>query len=87
MQGNLRFPTRVFRSISLAAKDLLRKMIYKDSSRRLTAEQALSKFSIIMYSFWVEIFLDLNLGNCLLSLIMKKENVMLWKLYVFNGLI
>lgn len=41
LRGNLRFPTRVFRSVSSAAKDLLRKMICRDVSRRLTAEQAL----------------------------------------------
>lgn len=45
LRGNLRFPTRVFRSVSPAAKDLLRKMICRDASRRLSAEQALSKFS------------------------------------------
>ncbi|EXB93181.1 Phosphoenolpyruvate carboxylase kinase 1 [Morus notabilis] len=41
LRGNLRFPTRVFRSVSPAAKDLLRKMICRDVSRRLTADQAL----------------------------------------------
>lgn len=43
MRGNLRFPTRIFRSVSPEAKDLLRKMICKDVSRRLSAEQILSK--------------------------------------------
>lgn len=43
LRGNLRFPTRIFRSVSSAAKDLLRKMICRDVSRRLSAEQALSK--------------------------------------------
>ncbi|CAL5364999.1 unnamed protein product [Camellia sinensis] len=41
MRGNLRFPARVFRSVSSEAKDLLRKMICKDVSRRLSAEQVL----------------------------------------------
>ncbi|KAI9185269.1 hypothetical protein LWI28_005767 [Acer negundo] len=41
LRGNLRFPTRIFRSVSPAAKDLLRKMICRDASRRLSAEQAL----------------------------------------------
>lgn len=43
LRGNLRFPTRIFRSVSSAAKDLMRKMICRDVSRRLSAEQALSK--------------------------------------------
>ncbi|KAJ0078917.1 hypothetical protein Patl1_23184 [Pistacia atlantica] len=41
VRGNLRFPTRIFRSVSPAAKDLLRKMICRDVSRRFSAEQAL----------------------------------------------
>lgn len=41
VRGNLRFPTRVFRSVSVEAKDLLRKMICKDVSRRFSAEQIL----------------------------------------------
>ncbi|KAL5561116.1 hypothetical protein UlMin_030863 [Ulmus minor] len=41
MRENLRFLTRVFRSISPAVKDLLRKMICRDVSRRLTIDQAL----------------------------------------------
>ncbi|KAK2637931.1 hypothetical protein Ddye_025726 [Dipteronia dyeriana] len=41
LRGNLRFPIRIFRSVSPAAKDLLRKMICRDVSRRLSAEQAL----------------------------------------------
>lgn len=46
VRGNLRFPTRVFRAVSGEAKDLLRKMVCKDVSRRLSAEQVLSKLSI-----------------------------------------
>ncbi|XP_047327232.1 phosphoenolpyruvate carboxylase kinase 2-like [Impatiens glandulifera] len=41
LRGNLRFPPRNFRSVSSEAKDLLRKMICKDVSRRLSAEQVL----------------------------------------------
>nr|GLL27882.1 phosphoenolpyruvate carboxylase kinase 2-like isoform X2 [Ipomoea trifida] len=41
LRANLRFPTRIFRSVSPEAKDLLRKMMCKDPSRRLSAEQVL----------------------------------------------
>ncbi|XP_047940224.1 mitogen-activated protein kinase 13-like [Salvia hispanica] len=41
LRGNLRFPSKIFRSVSPEAKDLLRKMIYRDPSRRLSAEQVL----------------------------------------------
>ncbi|CAA2983827.1 phosphoenolpyruvate carboxylase kinase 2-like [Olea europaea var. sylvestris] len=41
LRGNLRFPSRIFRSISPEAKDLLRKMICRDVSRRLSADQVL----------------------------------------------
>ncbi|KAJ1409340.1 Serine/threonine-protein kinase, active site [Sesbania bispinosa] len=41
VRANLRFPSRIFRSVSPAAKDLLRKMICRDSSTRISAEQAL----------------------------------------------
>ncbi|KAJ4830818.1 Phosphoenolpyruvate carboxylase kinase 1 [Turnera subulata] len=41
IRGNLRFPPRVFREVSKEAKDLLRKMICRDASRRISAEQAL----------------------------------------------
>lgn len=43
IRANLRFPTRVFCSVSPAAKDLLRRMLCKDVSRRFSAEQVLSK--------------------------------------------
>lgn len=43
LRGNLRFPTRIFGSVSTEIKDLLRKMICKDVSRRFSAEQVLSK--------------------------------------------
>nr|ABZ89189.1 hypothetical protein 46C02.15 [Coffea canephora] len=41
LRGNLRFPHRLFRSVSPEAKDLLRKMICKDVSRRISADQVL----------------------------------------------
>lgn len=41
LRGNLRFPPRLFRGVSKEAKDLLRKMICRDVSRRISAEQAL----------------------------------------------
>ncbi|XP_047956950.1 phosphoenolpyruvate carboxylase kinase 2-like [Salvia hispanica] len=41
LRGNLRFPPKIFRSVSPEAKDLLRKMICRDPSRRLSAEQVL----------------------------------------------
>ncbi|KAL3835426.1 hypothetical protein ACJIZ3_010162 [Penstemon smallii] len=41
LRGNLRFPPKIFRSVSPEAKDLLRKMICRDVSRRLSAEQVL----------------------------------------------
>lgn len=48
LRGNLRFPPRTFRNISPSAKDLLRKMICRDVSRRFSAEQALSEcFSLL----------------------------------------
>jgi len=43
LRGNLRFPTRIFRSVSPEAKDLLRKMLCKDASKRLSVEQVSSK--------------------------------------------
>ncbi|OIW13794.1 hypothetical protein TanjilG_31683 [Lupinus angustifolius] len=41
VRGNLRFPSRLFRSVSSSAKDLLRNMICKDASRRFSAQQVL----------------------------------------------
>ncbi|KAJ8425295.1 hypothetical protein Cgig2_018999 [Carnegiea gigantea] len=41
LRANLRFPFRVFRSVSPQAKDLIRKMLCKDVSRRFSAEQVL----------------------------------------------
>ncbi|XP_051116064.1 phosphoenolpyruvate carboxylase kinase 2-like [Andrographis paniculata] len=41
LRANLRFPAKLFRSVSPEAKDLLRKMICRDVSRRFSAEQVL----------------------------------------------
>lgn len=41
LRANLRFPSRIFHSVSPAAKDLLRRMLSKDVSRRFSAEQVL----------------------------------------------
>ncbi|KAK7337956.1 hypothetical protein VNO77_18550 [Canavalia gladiata] len=41
VRSNLRFPTRIFRSVSSAAKDLIRKLLCRDPSRRISAHQAL----------------------------------------------
>ncbi|KAI5649555.1 hypothetical protein M9H77_35560 [Catharanthus roseus] len=41
LRANLRFPTRTFSSVSPAAKDLLRKMLCKDVTRRYSADQVL----------------------------------------------
>ena len=49
LHSSLRFPTRVFSSVSPAAKDLLRRMLCRDVSRRFSAEQVLSKFWFTKY--------------------------------------
>ncbi|KAM0885867.1 hypothetical protein ACQ4PT_030041 [Festuca glaucescens] len=41
LRGTLRFPPRVFASVSPEAKDLVRRMLCRDVSRRLSAEQVL----------------------------------------------
>ncbi|CAL1396361.1 unnamed protein product [Linum trigynum] len=41
LRANLRFPPRVFQSVSPKAKDLLRRMLCKDVYRRFSAEQVL----------------------------------------------
>lgn len=64
MRGNLRFPIRAFQSVSPAVKDLLRKMLCKDVSRRFSAEQVLSKpiftfiLIIIFYLFFYTLDFD-----------------------------
>lgn len=44
LRANLRFPTRIFGWVSPMAKDLLRRMLSRDVTRRFSAEQALRKF-------------------------------------------
>ncbi|XP_078173738.1 phosphoenolpyruvate carboxylase kinase 2-like [Carex rostrata] len=41
LRGNLRFPLRIFEGVSASAKDLMRRMICRDASRRFAAEQVL----------------------------------------------
>ncbi|XP_057783496.1 phosphoenolpyruvate carboxylase kinase 1-like [Salvia miltiorrhiza] len=41
LRANLRFPRKVFSSVSPEAKDLLRRMLCKDISRRFSADQVL----------------------------------------------
>uniref|UniRef100_A0ACD5ZF97 Uncharacterized protein n=1 Tax=Avena sativa TaxID=4498 RepID=A0ACD5ZF97_AVESA len=41
LRGTLRFPPRAFASVSPEAKDLLRRMLCRDVSRRISAEQVL----------------------------------------------
>ncbi|KAF2285462.1 hypothetical protein GH714_004709 [Hevea brasiliensis] len=41
LRGNLRFPVRAFHGVSSAVKDLLRRMLCRDVSKRLSAEQVL----------------------------------------------
>lgn len=61
LRANLRFPTRVFHSVSPAAKDLLRRMICKDVSRRFSAEQVLSKLINFFFSVSLpRIFMKIN---------------------------
>ncbi|KAK4746728.1 hypothetical protein SAY87_025765 [Trapa incisa] len=38
VRANLRFPPKLFRSASASAKDLIRKMVCRDASRRISAE-------------------------------------------------
>ena len=56
MRGNLRFPTRIFLGVSAEAKDLLRRMICKDVSRRLSAEQVLSTSSLFFAAFSLDLY-------------------------------
>jgi calcium/calmodulin-dependent protein kinase I len=44
LRANLRFPTKIFGWVSPMAKDLLRRMLSRDVTRRFSAEEALSKF-------------------------------------------
>ncbi|KAK8965862.1 Phosphoenolpyruvate carboxylase kinase 1 [Platanthera guangdongensis] len=57
VRGNLRFPTAVFSGVRSSAKDLIRRMLCKDVSRRLSAAQVLGMyvplfvFSLFPFSF------------------------------------
>lgn len=66
LRANLRFPTGAFHSVSPAAKDLLRRMLCKDVSRRLTADQVLSKSLINFIIYFLFIYLFLNIHRNLL---------------------
>ncbi|KAF7848819.1 hypothetical protein BT93_L1536 [Corymbia citriodora subsp. variegata] len=49
LRANLRFPPRFFRSVSSTAKDLLKKMLCRDASRRPSADQVLSHQWVTSY--------------------------------------
>lgn len=49
LRGSLRFPPSLFRNISSNAKDLLRRMIHRDVSRRFSADQVLSTVPPLFY--------------------------------------
>lgn len=53
LRSGLRFPSRLFAGVSPLAKDLLRRMICREVSRRFSAEQVLSKTpnSLILFLF------------------------------------
>jgi len=61
LRANLRFPFRFFKSVSPQAKDLIRKMLCKDVSRRFSADQVLSKFQF--HCSWFSSVLQLFLRN------------------------
>ncbi|XP_022848888.1 phosphoenolpyruvate carboxylase kinase 1-like [Olea europaea var. sylvestris] len=44
LRANLRFPARVFESVSPGCKDLLRRMLCRDVSKRFSADQVLRKY-------------------------------------------
>jgi serine/threonine protein kinase len=50
LRGNLRFPPRAFAGVSPEAKDLMRRMLCRDASRRLSAEQVLSTYEDLISS-------------------------------------
>jgi serine/threonine protein kinase len=43
LRGSVRFPPRLFAGVSPAAKDLMRRMMCRDTWRRFSAEQVLGK--------------------------------------------
>ena len=56
LRANLRFPSRAFQSVSPAVKDLLRRMLCKDVSRRFSADQVLSKSLSLHFLYFVIFF-------------------------------
>ncbi|KAL7124094.1 hypothetical protein ABFS83_14G025600 [Erythranthe nasuta] len=48
LRANLRFPRSIFASVSSEAKDLLRRMLSKDVSRRFSADQVLNNTDMVM---------------------------------------
>ncbi|KAL2921346.1 Phosphoenolpyruvate carboxylase kinase 1 [Bienertia sinuspersici] len=51
LRANLRFPSWVFGGLSSSVKDLLRRMVCKDVSRRFSAQEALSKLFQFFFFF------------------------------------
>lgn len=60
LRGNVRFPPKLFRSVSPEAKDLLRKMLCRDVSRRFSSEQVLMHEWIINGGEQASIAADLS---------------------------
>ncbi|KAJ0963748.1 hypothetical protein J5N97_028870 [Dioscorea zingiberensis] len=57
-RGSQRFPFRVFRGVSSAAKDLLGRMICKEVSRRFSAEQVLKVEAVLNADFFGVVGVD-----------------------------
>ena len=62
LQGNIDYESAPWPSISAGAKDLIKKMLTKDPKKRITAAQALGKYtraqkknSSLMYTNWLYI--------------------------------
>ncbi|KAL5130176.1 Phosphoenolpyruvate carboxylase kinase 1 [Glycine soja] len=55
LRANLRFPTRVFCSISPAAKDLLRRMLCKELSRKFSGTHGLALLNKVSDLMCVEV--------------------------------
>jgi serine/threonine protein kinase len=53
LRGGLRFPPRLFSGVSPLAKDLMRRMICRDVSRRFSAEQVLRKCPRPRVTFYI----------------------------------
>ncbi|CAI0457942.1 unnamed protein product [Linum tenue] len=76
LRANLRFPPRVFQSVSPKAKDLLRRMLCKDVYRRFSAEQVLRKFLKNRDA----LFIPISYFNRFLHFPNTKSTNFLWKL-------